>query len=97
MGRGMRQWLESAGKYALLDRQLSRAEARDRTDYSIPDFPTLAHVPGVEISKKSRYRTKVMHMVESKRRAVLKPRLLFVGQRRQAQLVHLGNGLTLNL
>lgn len=95
MGRGMRQWLEASGKYARLDRILSRSEARDRVDYSISDFPTLAHVPGVEPDKKSRYRTKVMHMGDGKRRAILKPRLLFASPRRQAQMIHLGGGRVL--
>lgn len=56
-------------------------------------WPTLAHVPGVEI--KGRYRTKLMTMNSGTRRPILKPRIPFVGPRRQAYLIHLGNGRVL--
>jgi hypothetical protein len=56
-------------------------------------WPTLAHVPGVEVT--GRYRTQHLRLKLEARRAILRPRLLFIGPRRQAQLVHLGGGRTL--
>lgn len=83
------QWRVRRGQ--MLRSQIARAKHNPDSEIA---FPTLAHVPGVEVT--GRYRTKLLRLnLDGRRWPVSRPRLLFVGPRRQAQLVHLGGGKVL--
>lgn len=92
MARAVHQYLDSPSRFTLLERRLNRSAALPEP--AAPAPPTLAHIPGVVVT--GRYRTKVLMLaLDGRRTPLARPRLLYIGPRRQAQLVHLGGGRTL--